>query len=87
MRKCEDCNREWEQRYNIAVQRFDRSLNTAMIVTIISVCIAIISVIITAGCLAKTLNFINEFEYYEETVIEQDGEGQNIAVLVDNSTK
>ena len=87
MDKCSECSREWEQRYNLAVRRFDKSLNTAMIVTIILACITLLSVIITAGCLAKTLSFIKEFEYVEETVVEQDGDGQNFAVLIDNDVK
>lgn len=86
MDKCKECSKEWQERYNIAVQRFDKSLNTAMIVTIISVCIALLSVIISAFCLSKTLHFIEEFEFVEETVVEQDGEGQNIAVLIGNNT-
>ena len=87
MDKCSECSREWEQRYNLAVRRFDKSLNTAMIVTIILACITLVSVIITASCLAKTLSFIKEFEYVEETVVDQDGDGQNFAVLIDNDVK
>lgn len=86
MDKCTQCSKEWQERYNIAVKRFDKSLNTAMIVTIISVSIAFLSVIISAFCLAKTLSFIEEFEYVEETIVEQDGNGQNVAVLIDNNT-
>lgn len=86
MDKCTQCSKEWQERYNIAVQRFDKSLNTAMVVTIISLCIALLSVIISAFCLAKTLSFISEFEYVEETVVEQDGNGQNVAVLIGNNT-
>ena len=87
MDKCSECSREWEQRYNLAVRRFDKSLNTAMIVTIIMACVTLLSVIITAFCLAETLSFIKEFEYVEETIVEQDGNGQNLAVLIDNTTK
>lgn len=87
MDKCSECSREWEQRYNLAVRRFDKSLNTAMIVTIIMACVTLLSVIITAFCLAETLSFIKEFEYVEETIVEQDGNGQNLAVLIDNTAK
>lgn len=85
---CKECNREWQERYNIAVRRFDKALGTAMIVTIISLCIALFCVIISAVCLGRTLNFIEEFEYVEETetVIEQDGDGQNIAVVLADKT-
>lgn len=86
MDKCTQCSKEWQERYNIAVSRFDKSLNIAMIVTIISVCITLLSVILSAICLAKTLNFINQFECVEETVVEQDSNGQNVAVVIDNSS-
>ena len=36
----------------------------------------------TAFCVAETIEFINGFEYVEETVVEQDGNGKNIAVLI-----
>ena len=83
---CKECNREWQERYSIAVRRFDKALSIAMTVTIISVCIAFICVIISAVCLGQTLHFIKEFEYVEETIVEQDGNGSNVAVIVDNGT-
>lgn len=88
MNNCKDCSMEWRERYINAVQRFDRQINIAMTVTIIAICSAIISLIVTAFCVIQTIEFINQFEYVEETEysIEQDGVGQNIAVLVDNST-
>jgi hypothetical protein len=46
----------------------------ACTVTIISVGIALACIVIAALCVAKTHEFINQFEYVEETVIEQDGE-------------
>lgn len=82
--KCYECSREWQERYNLAVKRFDRNINIATTITIISICIALICVILSSMCLAKTLNFIKEFEYVEETVISQDGEGYNTAVIVNN---
>lgn len=82
--KCYECSREWQERYNLAVKRFDRNINIATTITIISICIALICVILSSMCLAKTLNFIREFEYVEETVISQDGEGYNTAVIVNN---
>lgn len=87
MDKCEICSREWQERYRIACQRFDRALNIAVIVTIAAVCVALVSVVLAAACLAKTIGFINGFEYVEEetTIVSQDGEGQNIAVLVDTT--
>ena len=83
MDKCDGCT--WRDRYNTAVQRFDKAINKAMTITIISLCIAIISIILAALCLSETLRFISEFEYVEETLIEQDGNGQNVAVSVDGN--
>ena len=82
--KCDVCkkDKEWHERYNLACERFDRALHTALTVTIIALCVAMISIILSTLCLAKTLEFINEFEYVEETVVEQDGSGKNIAVLI-----
>lgn len=89
MDKCDVCkvNKEWHERYNLACERFDSALKTAMTVTIIALCIMMICIILTAFCVAETIRFINGFEYVEETLVEQDGDGQNIAVLVDNSKK
>ena len=84
MDKCEVCSKEWQERYNLAVKRFDKSLNLAMTITIVSICVALTSIILTAICVSKTLNFINEFEYVEETIVEQDGNGQNVAVIVND---
>lgn len=89
MDRCDACykEREFRERYALACQRFDKALNIAMIITVISLGAAVISIILTTICVAKTLEFINGFEYVEETVVEQDGDGQNVAVFVDNSTK
>ena len=84
MDKCEVCSKEWQERYNLAVKRFDKSLNLAMTITIVSICVALTSIILTAICVSKTINFINEFEYVEETIVEQDGNGQNVAVIVND---
>lgn len=81
MDRCDICSKEWRQRYEIAVSRFDRALAIACTVTIISVCIAIACIIIAAMCVSKTHQFISEFEYVEETIIEQDGNGKNVAVI------
>ena len=89
MDNCEDCkrDREWKERYNLSCKRFDKSLNLAMTITIISLFVTLFCIILTAFCLAATIRFISGFEYVEETetVIEQDGNGQNIAVLLDGS--
>lgn len=85
MNKCEMCSLEWKERYQIAIQRFDRQIAICTTVTIIAVIICMFCIIITACCVIATHRFINSFEYVEETIVSQDGEGVNIAV-VDNST-
>lgn len=87
MDRCNVCQQEWRERYNLSVQRFDRQINRCMAITVVAVIISMFCIIITALCVAKTIQFINGFEYVEEeqTLIEQDGNGQNIAVLVDKS--
>lgn len=85
MNTCEECSRDWQDRYNREVRQFNRQITIATTVTLIALCISLICVIITAVCVAKTIEFIGGFEYVEETLISQDGEGQNIAVI-DNST-
>lgn len=83
--RCQVCSKEWQERYNLACQRFDRQIQICTAVTIIAVIIAMFCIIIAACCVFATHRFINQFEYVEETEtrIEQDGNGQNIAVLVD----
>lgn len=85
MNRCEMCSLEWKERYQIACQRFDRQIAIATAVTIIAVIICMFCIIIAACCVFVTHRFISQWEYVEETIIEQDGEGVNIAVL-DQST-
>lgn len=84
-KKCEQCTleAEWQQHYILAVQRFDKSLRTAITITMISVIVALLCIIITAYCAMKVINFINGFEYVEETTysIEQDDKGINTAII------
>lgn len=83
--KCFNCHieAEWQKHYILAVQRFDKSLNKALAVTMIAVIVSLICIIITAFVGMKVINFINSFEYVEETSysIEQDGEGINTAII------
>lgn len=83
--QCYNCHieAEWQSRYILAVQRFDKSLNKALAVTIIAVIVSLICIIITAFMAMKIINFINEFEYVEETTyqIEQDDRGFNTAIV------
>lgn len=86
MNRCEACNIEWKERYSVAVQRFDKAIAIATAITIISAAMGLVAAILAALCVIRTQTFINQFEYVEETVISQDGEGQNIAILGDNAT-
>lgn len=83
--QCYNCHieAEWQSRYILAVQRFDKSLNKALAVTIIAVIVSLICIIITAFMAMKIINFINSFEYVEETTyqIEQDDLGFNTAII------
>jgi hypothetical protein len=83
--KCYNCHieAEWQKHYLLAVQRFDKSLNKALAATVIAVIVALVCIIITAFMAVKIINFINDFEYVEETTysIEQDDQGINTAVI------
>lgn len=83
--QCYNCHieAEWQSRYILAVQRFDKFLNKALAVTIIAVIVSLICIIITAFMAMKIINFINSFEYVEEITyqIEQDDLGFNTAII------
>ena len=83
--KCYNCHleAEWQEHYILAVRRFDKSLNKALAATVIAVIVALVCIIITAFMAVKIINFINDFEYVEETTysIEQDDNGINTAVI------
>lgn len=82
--KCDTCyvEAEWQNRYIMASQRFDKAMNKAIATTMIAVIVSLICIIITAFMAMKTMKFINSFEYVEETTysIEQD-EGVNVATI------
>ena len=84
-KQCYNCHieAEWQKHYYLAVQRFDKSLNKALAATVIAVIVALVCIIITAFMAVKIINFINDFEYVEETTysIEQDDDGINTAVI------
>lgn len=83
-KNCFNCHieAEWQRHYILAVQRFDKSLNKALAVTMIAVIVALICVIITAYLGMKVVKFMSDFEYVEETTysIEQD-RGINTAII------
>ena len=79
---CSSCSREWQKRYELAVKRFDKSLNKAVTVSIVSLCVAVICIILMVFCVAKTQKFINQFQYVEETEYQiQQGDGINTAII------
>ena len=83
--KCYDCRlgAEWKDRYIIAVKRFDSNLQKAIVVTMVSVIVALICTIITTLTVMYVVEFVNSFEYVEETTysIEQNNKGTNTAVI------
>lgn len=83
-KQCKSCyiEAEWQNRYNMAVKRFDKSLQKAMTTTMIAVIVALLCIIITAYLGMKVIKFMSDFEYVEEVTysIEQD-RGINTAVL------
>ena len=83
--KCYNCHyeAEWKEHYIMAVKRFDKSLQKAMTVTMVSVIMMLICIVITAYLCMKVIQFINSFEYVEETTysIEQDDKGINTAII------
>lgn len=86
MPECRNCNSEWRKCYEEAVLRFDKALNKAIIVTLISIIIAFICIIATISIGIRTQRFIASFEYVEETEIEiEQNEGINTAVLGDKN--
>lgn len=86
MPECRNCNSEWRKCYEEAVLRFDKALNKAIIVTLISIIIAFICIIATISIGIRTQRFIASFEYVEETEIEiEQNEGINTAILGDKN--
>lgn len=81
MDRCDRCSNEWRTRYYLAERRFDKAIAFAVTITIISATMGLVAAILSALCVIKTHQFIANFEYVEETVVSQDGEGQNIAVI------
>lgn len=86
MPECKSCNQIWQQRYNEAVRRFDKSLNKAITVMLIAVVISFVCIIATISIAIRTQKFISQFEYVEETNVEiEQNEGINAAIVGDES--
>lgn len=81
---CRDCeSMYWKQMYLTAEKRFDKVQAKLILISIIMCVLMCICVFITALACIRTQRFIAEFEYVEETQIdiEQDSEGENLAVI------
>ena len=86
MPECKSCNQIWQQRYNEAVRRFDKSLNKAITVMLIAIVISFVCIIATISIAIRTQKFIAQFEYVEETNVEiEQNEGINAAIVGDES--
>ena len=86
MTRCEACSEKWQERYEMACEHYQKALALATTVAIIAASMGLLAAVIAALCVVKTQKFINQFEYVEETIISQDGEGQNVAVLGEGAT-
>lgn len=86
MPECKSCNQIWQQRYNEAVRRFDKSLNKAITVMLIAIVISFVCIIATISIAIRTQKFISQFEYVEETKVEiEQNEGINAAIVGNES--
>lgn len=81
---CKSCGSyKWKEMYIESQQRFDKVVVKLTIGTIIAFTIMIMCLLATICVLIRTQNFINSFEYVEETEVEisQDSDGFNTAVI------
>lgn len=88
MTDCKSCeNQKWKSMYITAQQRFDTTVTKLTIGFVILLTITFICLITTTFLVIKTQDFINEFEYVEETEIqiEQDCNGHNVVMLPDGN--
>lgn len=69
--------------YITAAQRFEKIITRVMILIVVMITITMICVFATILMCVRTHEFINKFEYIEETEVEitQDAEGMNTAVV------
>lgn len=80
---CTTCIEELNEQYADIIKRLDKHVSRAVTVTIIAASVCLFCILAASFCVAKTIKFINSFEYVEETVVEQDSSGNNIAIVVD----
>ena len=85
---CKTCeNQKWKAMYITAQERFDKVGQKLTVGFIIVFVVMLVCLMATIGMLYKTMEFINEFEYVEETEIsiEQDCRGKNTVILADGT--
>lgn len=85
---CKSCGSyKWKEMYIESQQRFDKVVVKLTIGTIIAFTIMIMCLLATICVLIRTQNFINSFEYVEETEVEisQDSDGMNTAIIGDRN--
>lgn len=85
---CKNCESQyWKVMYIAASQRFDKVLARLIFIFILLSVIAAVCCFITALACIRTHHFIAEYECVEETQveIEQDSEGENLAVIGDRN--
>lgn len=88
MPDCKNCNtNHWKNQYLMAQERFDRVLIRLTVGTIIAFTISVLCLFATIYTILKVQAFIENFEYVEETQveIEQDSEGENFALITNES--
>lgn len=84
MPDCKVCeNKKWKDMYMAAQQRFDKVLINLTVGFVILITVVIFCLVVTICTLIRTQEFINEFEYVEQTEIqiEQDSKGHNTVIL------
>ena len=84
MNECQKCAKEnYKQLYIESKQTFEKQIFTLTATLYILIGIVVFCLILTITTEIKVVNFINNFEYVEETEYEisQDSSGTNVAVI------
>ena len=85
---CKTCeNQKWKAMYLTAQERFDKVGQNLTVGFIIVFVVMLACLLATIGMLYKTMQFIDQFEYVEETEIqiEQDCRGKNTVILANGT--
>ena len=86
--RCKECESQyWKLLYVTSVQRFDKVQARMILIFILLSVLTAVCCFITALACIRTHRFIAEYECVEETQveIEQDSEGENLAVIGNES--